>query len=42
MVASCFDWKFPETNKAKIVPIISENPYFQKHICIVSEKHHLN
>ena len=28
MVASCFDRKFPETNKAKIVPIISENPYF--------------
>ena len=34
MVASCFDWKFPETNKAKIVLIISENPYFLSMYCM--------
>ena len=34
MVASCFDWKFPETNNAKIVPIISENPYFLSMYCM--------
>ena len=38
MVASGFDLKFPETNKGKIVPIISENPYFLSMYCMKDQK----